>query len=59
MPDTKSSLTCELIQAIHQTDEWDRIWTHDPAIRDVAARPADLSHYVIDRAAQMGMGQNG
>lgn len=29
------------------------------AIRDVAARPADLSHYVIDRAAQRGMGQNG
>lgn len=34
MPDTKSSLTCELIQAIHQTDEWDRIWTHDPAIQE-------------------------
>lgn len=29
------------------------------AIRDVAARPADLSHYVIDRAAQRRMGQNG
>ena len=30
------------------------------AIRDVAARPADLSHYVIDRAAaQKGTGRNG
>lgn len=29
------------------------------AIRDVAARPADLSHYVIDRAAQGRTGQNG
>ncbi len=32
------------------------------AIRDVAARPTDLSHYVIDRAkptAQKGMGRNG
>lgn len=37
MPDRKSSLTCELIQAIHQTDEWDRIWTQDPAIQQARA----------------------
>lgn len=38
MSDTKTSLTCELIQAIHQTDEWDRIWTQDPAIQEARAK---------------------
>lgn len=38
MPDTTSSLTCELIQAIHQTDEWDRIWAQDPAIQEARAK---------------------
>lgn len=32
--DANSSLVRELIQAIHQTDEWDRIWTQDPAIQE-------------------------
>ena len=31
-------LTRELIQAIHQTDEWDRIWTQDPAIQEARAQ---------------------
>lgn len=31
-------LTRELIQAIHQTDEWDRIWTQDPAIQAARAQ---------------------
>ena len=26
------------MQAIHQTDEWDRIWTHDPAIQEARAQ---------------------
>ena len=34
----ESSLTRELIQAIHQTDEWDRIWMQDPAIREARAQ---------------------
>ena len=38
MSDTKTSLTCELIQAIHQTDEWERIWTQDPAIQEARAK---------------------
>lgn len=38
MSDIKTSLTRELIQAIHQTDEWDRIWTQDPAIREARAQ---------------------
>lgn len=25
------------MQAIHQTDEWDRIWTQDPAIQEARA----------------------
>lgn len=29
-----TNLICELIQAIHQTDEWDRIWMQDPAIQE-------------------------
>ncbi len=33
-----SALTDELIQAIHQTDEWDRIWTQDPAIQEACAK---------------------
>ena len=36
--DVKSSLTGELIRAIYQTDEWDRIWTQDPAIREARAQ---------------------
>lgn len=36
--DEKSSLTCELIQAIHQTDEWDHVWVQDPAIREARAQ---------------------
>ena len=34
----KKTLTYELIQAIHQTDEWDRIWMQDPAIREARAQ---------------------
>lgn len=33
-----SALTGELVQAIHQTDEWDRIWTQDPAIQEARAK---------------------
>lgn len=33
-----ADLTRELIQAIHQTDEWDRIWMQDPAIQEVRAQ---------------------
>lgn len=33
-----SALTGELVQAIHQTDEWDRIWMQDPAIREARAQ---------------------
>lgn len=36
--DAVSSLTGELIQAIHQTDEWDRIWTQDPAIQEARSK---------------------
>ena len=32
-----TDLTCELVQAIHQTDEWDRIWTRDQAIQQARA----------------------
>ena len=31
-------LAKELIQAIHQTDEWDRVWVQDPAIREARAQ---------------------
>lgn len=31
--EAKSSLARELMQAIHQTDEWDRIWRQDPEIQ--------------------------
>lgn len=34
--DAKSGLTRELTQAIHQTNEWERIWNQDPEI--LAAR---------------------
>lgn len=33
-----SALTGELVQAIHQTDEWDRIWTQDPAIQEARSK---------------------
>ena len=36
--DAKSSLICELIQAIHQTDEWDRIWMQNPAIQEARSK---------------------
>ena len=57
MPDTTSSLTCELIQAIHQTDEWDRIWTQDPAIQEARTQldtlmepiePKELRNSLLD-----------
>lgn len=32
------NLTSELLRAIHQTDEWDRIWMQDPAIREARAQ---------------------
>lgn len=33
-----ADLARELIQTIHQTDEWDRIWTQDPAIQEARAK---------------------
>lgn len=35
---TQADLAKELIQAIHQTDEWDRVWVQDPAIRYARAQ---------------------
>lgn len=32
------SLTSEILRAIHQTDEWDRVWVQDPAIREARAQ---------------------
>lgn len=62
MPDTTSSLTCELIQAIHQTDEWDRIWVQDPAIQEARAKldtlmepiePKELRDSLLDVVSEL------
>ena len=34
----RPSLTSELLRAIHQTDEWDRIWMQDPAIQEARSK---------------------
>lgn len=55
--DANSSLARELMQAIHQTDEWDRIWTQDPAIQEArshletvmeAVKPKELRDSLLD-----------
>ena len=58
MPSLKDvNLTRELIQAIHQTDEWDRIWTRDPAIQEARTQldtlmepiePKELRNSLLD-----------
>lgn len=58
MPSLKDvNLTRELIQAIHQTDEWDRIWTQDPAIQEARTQldtlmepiePKELRNSLLD-----------
>lgn len=36
--DAKSSLTRQLIEAIRQTDEWDRIWKENPELQEAKAQ---------------------
>jgi len=38
MFDTKSDFTRQLMQAIRQTDEWDRIWKESPELQEAKAQ---------------------
>ena len=57
-----SNLVHELIQATHQTDEWDCIWTQDPAIQAARSKldtlmepvePKELRDSLLDAISEL------